>query len=320
MRLNPLFLMVLLTLTGGVGGASSEEILRRELDLGSGGEWIGNAVCYGPHRDGQQPGGGEPSRAELLEDLRLMSPHWSLLRIYGSSGFAQTLLDLIREEGLPMRVMLGVWLNPESESEQAGEVAAAIRLANEYAGIVLAVSVGNESQVHWSPHRVEVERLLAAVRRVRAGVRVPVTAADDYNFWNKPESAVVAAEIDFLTLHAHPMWNGIQREQALAWLDGTVIAVAARHPGLPVVVGETGWASAVHDEGEQARLILGNAGEVEQQLYYDQVRAWARASSRPVFFFEAFDENWKGGPHPMEVEKHWGLFRADRSGKAAMRD
>ena len=34
--------------------------------------------------------------------------------------------------------------------------------------------------------------------------------------------------------------------------------------------------------------------------------------------FEAFDENWKGGDHPAEVEKHWGLFRADRTPKAAM--
>ena len=35
-------------------------------------------------------------------------------------------------------------------------------------------------------------------------------------------------------------------------------------------------------------------------------------------YFEVFDENWKGGEDPAEVEKHWGLFRADRSPKAAM--
>ena len=33
-----------------------------------------------------------------------------------------------------------------------------------------------------------------------------------------------------------------------------------------------------------------------------------------------FDENWKGGAHPAEVEKHWGLYRADRSAKLAVRD
>jgi len=38
----------------------------------------------------------------------------------------------------------------------------------------------------------------------------------------------------------------------------------------------------------------------------------------PTFYFEAFDENWKGGDHPDEVEKHWGVFRADRTPKAAV--
>jgi exo-beta-1,3-glucanase (GH17 family) len=38
-----------------------------------------------------------------------------------------------------------------------------------------------------------------------------------------------------------------------------------------------------------------------------------------VFFFEAFNENWKGGAHPAEVEKHWGVFFENRSPKAAIR-
>ena len=31
--------------------------------------------------------------------------------------------------------------------------------------------------------------------------------------------------------------------------------------------------------------------------------------------FEAFDEKWKGGEHPNEVEKHWGLIKSDRTPK-----
>ncbi len=44
---------------------------------------------------------------------------------------------------------------------------------------------------------------------------------------------------------------------------------------------------------------------------------WSRARIAS-FYFEAFDENWKGGDHPDEVEKHWGLFRADRTPKAVL--
>ena len=180
------------------------------------------------------------------------------------------------------------------------------------------MSVGNETQVSWSPHKSSPEKLIEYVRDVRAQVEVPVTVADDFNFWNKPESQAVADEIDFITVHAHPMWNGMQLDEALPWLLDQLAEVWALHPDRALVLGETGWATTVHDQGEQAELIKGRPGELEQKTYYDAVREWAAAAGQPVFFFEAFDENWKGGAHPNEVEKHWGLFRADRSPKAAV--
>ncbi|MBK7190296.1 MAG: hypothetical protein IPH86_16895 [bacterium] len=160
--------------------------------------------------------------------------------------------------------------------------------------------------------------LLAALRLAHASVQVPVTTADDFNFWNKPESAAVAAEVDFITLHAHPLWNGRQLEEALPWLRAQLDEVAALHPDRTVVIGETGWATQRHTEGEQATLMKGRLGEAEQKLFHDEVRAWAAEARVTVFFFEAFDENWKGGAHPDEVEKHWGLWRADRTPKAAL--
>ena len=45
---------------------------------------------------------------------------------------------------------------------------------------------------------------------------------------------------------------------------------------------------------------------------------WSGKNNVLVFFFEAFDEQWKGSSHPLEPEKHWGLYKADRSPKAAM--
>jgi exo-beta-1,3-glucanase (GH17 family) len=297
--------------------------------------WVGNAICYGPHRDGQRPGGAAPSAAELREDLDLMLPHWNLLRIYGSSEFSETLLSLIRDDKLDMKVVLGVWIAPEERRDESGvvverfpdavsgnqrEIDAAIRLAKNFPDIVIAVSVGNETQIFWSAHRSPLDILIHYVRRVRAGVDVPVTVADDFNFWNKPESRTLAAEVDFIMMHAHPMWNGLQLEDALTWLQEQIGVVQKMHPDRPVVLGETGWATSVHTEGEQAELIKGKPGEDEQRFFYEAVRKWADSERFPVFFFEAFDENWKGGPNPAEVEKHWGLFNADRSPKAAMAD
>jgi exo-beta-1,3-glucanase (GH17 family) len=276
------------------------------------------AIAYGPHRDGQRPGGSNPSAAEIREDLLLMSPHWDLLRIYGAGGCAETLLSVIREEELLFKVMLGVWIAPDDAQANSREVNAAIALAAAYPDIVQAVSVGNETQIFWSAHRSSLDTLIGYVRQVRSMVKIPVTVADDFNFWNKQESRQLAAEIDFITMHAHPMWNGVQLEDAVNWLIEQTSAVREMHPEMEVVIGETGWATTVHNQGEQAKLIKGEAGELQQEFFYDAVRQWSQDQKMTVFFFEAFDENWKGGPHPDEVEKHWGLYRADRTPKAAL--
>ncbi|MBC8423107.1 glycosyl hydrolase family 17 [bacterium] len=309
---------------GGCFGAHTDSAPREEpfevrtFETQIDNRWIGNAVCYGPHRDGQRPGGPSPTAEQIREDIGLMLEHWTLIRLYGSTGVAETILSIIHDDALGMKVMLGVWVAPDDSVANRREVEAGIRLANAYAGIVVAVSVGNETQIDWSAHRSPVEGLIEHVRRVRAGVAVPVTVADDFNYWNKPESQALAAELDFITMHAHPLWNGLQLDDAMAWLLGQVSDVRGLHADRLVVLGETGWATSVHDEGEQARLIKGRPGELEQKRFYESVRAWARDERFTVFFFEAFDENWKGGASPVEVEKHWGVYRADRSAKAAV--
>jgi exo-beta-1,3-glucanase (GH17 family) len=201
-----------------------------------------------------------------------------------------------------------------------GEIEAAVRLAAAYPGIVLAVCVGNETQVSWSSHRIPPELLIGYLREMRARTRVPVATADDFAYWKEPGSRAVASETDFIVAHLHPLWNGQPLEEALDWTRRRLGEVQAVHPGETVVIGETGWATRKHDEGEQATLIRGRPGEPEQKAYYDAFTAWAGRRRIVTFFFEAFDENWKGGPHPDDVEKHWGLFRSDRSPKEAMAD
>lgn len=298
------------------------------------GRWIGNGICYGPHRDGQRPGGTTPSAREIREDLRLMAPHWRLVRTYGASEFGQALLEGIRAERLDMKVLLGVWVAPEERPSAAGgiehdaeaaadnarEVEAAISLAAAYPDLVVGICVGNETQVSWSPHPCPLELLIAQVRRLRAAVAVPVTAADDYQYWLTSASQALARELDFLTVHAHPMWNGQSLDTALPWLREQLAAVRLAHPGRPLVIGETGWATSVAGSGEQAQLIKGQAGETEQASFYSSLLAWAQTERLPLFVFEAFDENWKGGSDPAEVEKHWGLFYASRSPKRALRE
>lgn len=296
------------------------------------GQWVGQGISYGPYREGQAPHGEQPSVEQLTEDLQLLSKHWSLLRMYGTGATTEEVLRIIREEKLPLRVLLGAWITKETASDSLSEadasvakqaneaqVADAIRLANSYPDEVIAISVGNETQVFWSDHITDPNLLVQYIKEVRKSTKVPVTTADDFNFWNKPESKKVADEVDFIITHVHALWAGLLPENAMDWTTDIYAEICKHHPNKMVVIGEAGWATQVHNEGEQAKLIKGEANEKQQKYYYQQFTDWAKQESVCTFFFEAFDEPWKGGPHPNEVEKHWGLFNVDRTPKAAMR-
>lgn len=306
----------------------------RPVPSRSGDTWIGNAVCYGAHRDGQRPGGPAPSRDEIAADLDILQRQWHLLRMYAADDVAATVLDLIRTRKLDMRVMLGVWIDPEHDATSSDgaphvnaaaqaanqqQVARAIALANQYHDTVAAISVGNETQVDWSSHRVDPAVLVQYIRAVRSQTRVPVTSADDFTFWLEPRSQPIAAELDFICTHIHPLWRSVQLPDAVAYTQREFAAVQAAFPQQPVVIGEVGWATTKHTEGDQAKYMHGAVGELEQKEFYDALLAWTTHDQVVNFFFEAFDENWKGGPHPDEVEKHWGLYNADRTPKLAAR-
>ncbi|MFT4974760.1 MAG: exo-beta-1,3-glucanase (GH17 family) [Myxococcota bacterium] len=295
-----------------------EPLVRRGFSPEVGGEAVLAGISYGPFREGQRPGGPEPTAEQILEDLQIIAERWHLLRFYSSQGPAETILRTIRDEQLPIVVMVGAWIAPDAPESNAAEVASAIRLARAYPEQVAAVSVGNESQVFWSGHRSPPEVLISHIRTVRAGIEQPVTTADDYNFWNKPESHDVAREVDFLLLHAYAMWNQQPLDEAVPWTAATVSSIQAEHPELVVVIGETGWATELNPEGSEVQYIKAPAGEAEQATFYAGFTAWAAEAGVPYFYFEAFDEPWKGSDDPREVEKHWGLFEVDRTPKPAL--
>jgi exo-beta-1,3-glucanase (GH17 family) len=268
----------------------------------------------------------------VREDLGLISRHWRVLRLYGSAEVAPKALELIQGEHLDLGVLLGVWIAAEARYDSNGrvigrlpdaatanrrEIEAGVKLANRYPSIVRALVVGNETQVFWSAGRVPQAQLVAAIREVRGRVGQPVSSADDFAFWERPDSRALAAELDFVMVNLHPLWNGSQLDTAIAWVERRHAAVEAMHPDRLVIIGETGWATRRNDQGDQGKLMKGALGEVEQARYLADVEAWVARTRVPTVVFEAFDENWKGGSDPADVEKHWGVYRADRTPKLA---
>ncbi len=42
-------------------------------------------------------------------------------------------------------------------------------------------------------------------------------------------------------------------------------------------------------------LIIGEANEEAQKIFFDAYRQWLKDNRIVSFYFEAFDEKWKGG-------------------------
>ncbi len=291
------------------------------------GEWIGNAVSYGCYREGQAPGQQGPDKTEILEDLNIVSKYWNLIRVYNADEDTERILEVIREHNLPIRMMLGIWLanetdHPEQQAVNIRNVLYGIELANRFDDSVIAISVGNETQVFWSWHNMNTDRLIRYIRAVRQHTRQPVTTADDYNFWNTPEAGPVADEVDFIVTHIYPLWNGQTLDTAIGWMDSTFTDILNTYPDRQIVLGETGWATQYNADkkgpGEQGTLVKGEIGLEAQEQYLVMHNDWVDENRVTTFLFEAFDEPWKGGgdqSDPDEIEKHWGVFYADRTPK-----
>ncbi len=274
--------------------------------------WHGDGIAYSGYRIGQNPDRGlYPSQAQILEDLKLVAKSWKIIRLYSADQHAADVLAVIAREKLGLKVMLGVWLDgkPEKLNANSLQIVRAIRLANEYPDLVAAVNVGNEILVSWSDHRLTEAQAERYVVTVKAGVRCPVTIADDTLYWRDPASRL-GKDIDFITMHTYPMWNGEDIDTAFTSTIHNYEVVRAAQPGKTIVIGEAGWATFA----DSPKTLPSAASQAKQQRYYQELNAWAKASGVTVFVFEAFDEPWKGNG----TEGHWGVFDESRKPKQVM--
>lgn len=292
------------------------------------------AVCYSAFRHGQHPdrgdGAANPSDKEILEDLQIISQPggFGLIRLYDAQANSAAVLRLIETNKLNLKVMLGAWLGAETRNpncpwlnqylpkevlaatcrKNADEVERLIKLANQYSNTVVAVAVGNETQVDWTDHLVPTESVINFVRQVKRSVRQPVTVADNYNWWSH-HGAALAKELDFVSVHTYPAWEKKDIDEAMPFTIANLQAVRNALPHSRLVITEAGWATVASEFGPRA-------SEEKQKRYYHDLFAWTEKMNITTFFFEAFDEDWKGDTgNPLGAEKHWGLFTVARQAK-----
>jgi exo-beta-1,3-glucanase (GH17 family) len=291
------------------------------------------AICYSGYRDGQSPESGEiPSYEQVRQDLLILQGQWQSLRLYASDAHSETVLSVIKNEGMPFDVMLGAYItaevdNPEcpwggvyppeqllaNKQDNKAQILRLIELANTYANIVSSVSIGNEASVSWTDHMVTTDSLVRYARLLKGGVAQPVTFCENYVPW-LDKLRPLAEELDVISIHTYPVWEYKSIEEGLAYTIENYNAVAQAYPDKQVVITEAGWATQTNGLGIDSH----NVNQEFQRRYYQELMNWAEKEQVLVYYFEAFDENWKGSNDPLEPEKHWGLYRADRTPKLAL--
>jgi exo-beta-1,3-glucanase (GH17 family) len=128
-----------------------------------------------------------------------------------------------------------------------------------------------------------------------------------------PERAQAMMEQSLVALKE---WHGEVVNYQYVGADGVTVSVG---DSMPISVGETGWKARQTNPASKIESFA--ALEVNQKWYFDLLygnpdgyESWQGSASGPpmIFYFEAFDETWKG------IDDGWGLWNIDRQARYAL--
>jgi GPH family glycoside/pentoside/hexuronide:cation symporter len=285
-----------------------------------------HGLGFSPYMDGQSPPDAV-SAQQIRDRLDIVDSYTEWIRTWGMrSGLEQ--IPQIAHDEFGLSVAGCAFLNGNLYMDNNDEIQKDNLIAAAVAGYIDVAIVGNEALVSGMLDKDELISHLDDVRQRLDALNlshIPVTTAEPFGNWANSQpgglfhrvngnlvNGAVLNHVDLLFVNLYPFHEGAHINSAIAELDNlfqsTRLAVNEIVPGLPIAIGETGWPSAGNPNG-LAAPTLNNA-----ERYFNEVLAWAGGNSYNVFYFEAFDENWKP-PGYANVENHWGLHYADGTAK-----
>ena len=238
------------------------------------------------------------------------------------------------------------------------EIGKAVLLANQYPDIVKVIAVGNEAMVTWqAQYYVQPWIILKWVnhlQKLKMHNELPkdlwITSSDNFASWGGGDGSYHVEDltklikaVDFISMHTYPMhdthynsnfWGVLEDENTLTDIEKIDAAMVRslnyaisqyksvsnyiKSIGVdkPIHIGETGWASFCNNfygaNGSKA------TDEYKEAKFHDLIRDWTNKNNISCFYFEGFDEPWKGGNDPGDSEKHFGLFTVEGKAKYAL--
>ncbi len=295
-------------------------------------EW-GRAVCFSTYRRGQHPDKGpKPILEEIKADLDMVvRDGFKYIRMYDSSDYARNVCKVIRDNNLPIKVMLGpglinsvnntgcTWNKTVYTDEQLAErkarndkrIEALCEIAKEYSDVINVVSVGNENTPDWGENTVAEETLIEYAEKLRKETGKPVTFNEGAREWFKLKE--LPKHLDIISVHSYSLWYGEPVENAIKVNKSDIQKVINLHgKDKQVLFSEVGWCTS---QTPGNGMKEGEATEEKQVQYIKELWDWTDKEKIIAYIFEMFDEPWKGSAIEEESEKHWGLYYEDRTPK-----
>ena len=258
-----------------------------------------NGLTYAPYARAEAPWSRrEPLETLLQADLQQLAGLTNHLRTYSAAQFPQ-LPQVAAQYGLSLT--LGAWLHKDWTRNQL-EIDAAITQANQYNNVKRLI-IGNETILKKS---LTPAQLIELLRRTRASTSVPLSTAEPWHVWIKhPE---LADEVDFITVHLLPYWEGVGVDRAVDESLERLARVRTKFPNKHILIGEVGFPS----RGETIKLAVPSPGA--QAAFVRQFVAKAAAAKLDYFLIEAYDQPWKQTEEG-RAGAYWGVFDAARQAK-----
>ena len=248
----------------------------------------------------------------------------------------------------------------QESDRNAVEIATAVALAKQYPKIVKIIAVGNEAMVRWATsYFVQPNVILKWVnhlQELKQQGELPkdlwITSSDDFLSWgggdpsyHTPDLEALVKAVDYVSMHTYPMhnsfynpqfWNVPVEEQNLSEEEKVEKAmmraidfakkqfrdvsnyIKSIDSTKTIHIGESGWTTLANENyGETGSRA---ADEYKAGTYYKLMREWTKKENISLFYFEAFDEQWKDAKNPLGSENHFGLINLKGEAKYAIWD
>ncbi len=271
----------------GKSRAELAALMRRTLDARV------HGLCFSAYLDGEGPEKKtQLTEAQIRARMEIVRPHTRWVRTFSCTDGNEMAPPIAREMGL--KTLVGCWVGDDPETNRR-ELDGLLRVAR--AGHADVVAVGNEVLLRGDQTE---EELVATLRRVKEALPgIPVGYVDAYYLFCEHPRLVEAC--DLLLVNCYPFWERCPLDRSIGYMQEMLARVGRAAGGKKVVITETGWPSDGEPVGDAVPSVEGAL------LYALNTFEWCARDGIDVFYFSAFDEEWKAGPEG-GCGPHWGFW------------